>query len=112
MKSIMIAADTCCTDEWPKGEQTRQSILNDFQEPWGDRRQEIVFIGERLDRKGLEVKLDSCLLTNSEMKKWERIMRLKRSPDTIQSKLDEAFEGKHVLFLDGDHRINLRILIF
>ena len=57
-----------------------------------DRRQEIVFIGEK---PGLQAELDSCLLNKQEMKKWERIMRSRRSADAVQDKLDETSEGKH-----------------
>lgn len=42
---------------------------------WGDRRQEIVLIGEKLDVKGIEKVLDECLLTDAEWKRWERRMR-------------------------------------
>lgn len=42
---------------------------------WGDRRQEIVFIGEKLDHAGIEAMLDECLLTDSEFSEWQRVMR-------------------------------------
>ena len=32
-------------DAWPEDEEARAQIQNDWQEPWGDRRQEMVFIG-------------------------------------------------------------------
>jgi G3E family GTPase len=48
-------------------------ICKDFQK-WGDRRQEVVFIGEKLDAAGLTAKLDACLLTDEEMLEWEAIM--------------------------------------
>ena len=35
--------------------------------PWGDRRQEIVFIGTDLDEAGLTARLDACLLTADEL---------------------------------------------
>ncbi len=38
-----------------------------WQEPWGDRRQEIVLIGARMDRPALTAMLDGALLTDAEM---------------------------------------------
>ncbi|KAK6844464.1 cobW domain-containing protein [Apiospora arundinis] len=43
---------------------------------WGDRRQEIVFIGEGLDVAGLEALLDSCLLDDAEFAAWEAVMKM------------------------------------
>jgi len=43
----------------------------------GGRHQEIVFIGEKMKSEGLRAAFDQCLLTDLEMTKWERIMRLK-----------------------------------
>ncbi len=39
-----------------------------WEEPFGDRRQEIVLIGQKLDRTKLTRQLDKCLLTPAEMK--------------------------------------------
>jgi G3E family GTPase len=38
-----------------------------WQEPWGDRRQEIAFIGSEMDRERIEKALDACLLSDDEM---------------------------------------------
>ena len=37
-------------------------MRENWQEPWGDRRQEIVFIGSGIDWSELKARLDSCLL--------------------------------------------------
>jgi hypothetical protein len=42
---------------------------------WGDRRQELVFIGERLQKQKLKALLDECLLTDEEFGDWEQVMR-------------------------------------
>lgn len=66
----------CCVDEeqWGADEDTTKAIKRDFEGRWGDRRQELVFIGEGVDEAGLTKLLDSCLLTRTEMRKWEGVM--------------------------------------
>jgi G3E family GTPase len=63
---------------------------------WGDRRQELVFIGERLDHAALEKLLDHCLLSDSEMKQWEKIMRddgldVSSRVDALQDLFEDGF---------------------
>ncbi|KAF2086866.1 cobW-domain-containing protein [Saccharata proteae CBS 121410] len=60
---------------YPK--DVRELIEKDFEGAWGDRRQEIVFIGESVDKKQISDALDACLITDKEMKKWEKIMKRK-----------------------------------
>lgn len=60
---------------------------------WGDRRQELVFIGEKLDHDCLKKLLDGCLLTNSEMAAWEGIMRDNQLDDSSRVEaLQDAFD--------------------
>lgn len=62
-------------EEWPADADTLQDLKDDWQEPWGDRRQEIVFIGRKMDRQYIEDKLRNALLTPDEMElgpdKWK-----------------------------------------
>ena len=48
-----------------------EDVLEDFSGPWGDRRQEIVFIGVGLEQEKIVSLLDSCLLTEEEMEKYD-----------------------------------------
>lgn len=54
-------------DEWPEDEKSRASIRALWQEPFGDRMQELVFIGQNLNREQIETELNKCLLTDEEM---------------------------------------------
>ncbi|KAG5186851.1 CobW/HypB/UreG, nucleotide-binding domain-containing protein [Tribonema minus] len=71
---------------WPQGQEA--AITEDFEEPHGDRRQELVFIG--LDVANQKVQsiiasaLDECLLTDEEWAVYEASRK-------DQKKLDEAF---------------------
>ena len=49
-------------DRWPDHDSARQYLSAHWQEPWGDRRQEIVFIGADIDWPALRARLDACLL--------------------------------------------------
>jgi G3E family GTPase len=59
----------CSVDEseWPEDEASREWIMSTMEEPWGDRRQELVFIGSEMDEVVLRSRLEDCLLTDEEM---------------------------------------------
>lgn len=62
--------------EWPQG--LENEIKVDFDGPHGDRRQELVFIGQfgstgSQSQKALEDVLDDCLLTDAEMAQYEQL---------------------------------------
>lgn len=66
-------------EAWPEDPDVRKSIENDFQEPpLGDRRQEIVFIGEGIDTELITKLLDECLVDDDDMSRWTKIMNNKR----------------------------------
>jgi G3E family GTPase len=47
---------------WPGEPESRAHIRQHWAAPWGDRRQEIVFIGSGMDEDALRRRLDACLL--------------------------------------------------
>ena len=60
-------------ERWPSEEHAQAYLAAHWQEPWGDRRQEIVFIGSGIDWPELRSRLDSCLVPKN----------LAFSPDTL-----------------------------
>jgi len=53
--------------DWPADQEAREGIMEKWQEPFGDMRQELVFIGQHLDKDEIIRRLDDCLLTVEQM---------------------------------------------
>ncbi|MCQ4348071.1 zinc metallochaperone GTPase ZigA [Pseudomonas stutzeri] len=53
--------------EWPEDQESQAAILANWDETCGDRRQELVFIGQHIDFARLHAELDACLLTDAEL---------------------------------------------
>ncbi|MEM6603056.1 MAG: zinc metallochaperone GTPase ZigA [Pseudomonadota bacterium] len=64
-------------DNWPQDDVWKEIMQDIWQKPYGDRRQEIVFIGTDMDEAALTAKLDQCTLTDKEMEKgheaWQEL---------------------------------------
>jgi G3E family GTPase len=73
----VIARNSCAGHFWaaipedrrPADEDSLAALEKSWEEPWGDRRQEIVLIGQGLDREVLEGLLDDALLTDDEYRR-------------------------------------------
>ncbi|PMR68905.1 zinc metallochaperone GTPase ZigA [Halomonas heilongjiangensis] len=52
---------------WPDDPAYRAAIMEKWQEPFGDMRQELVFIGQHLDQERICRALDDCLLSDGEL---------------------------------------------
>lgn len=56
-------------ENWPTDPEYLTAIKQKWQEPFGDMRQELVFIGQNLDQKAMIAALDTCLLNDEELLK-------------------------------------------
>lgn len=54
-------------EQWPQDAESQAAILAHWQDGCGDRRQELVFIGQHVDFARLHAALDACLLSEAEM---------------------------------------------
>lgn len=52
---------------WPEDEESLQIIKDNWVEPFGDMRQELVFIGQNMDEAQVRSMLDDCLLTEKQL---------------------------------------------
>ena len=52
---------------WPKDQESLDSIKKNWQEPFGDMRQELVFISQNLDETKIKNLLDECLLSDNDL---------------------------------------------
>ncbi|TGJ84775.1 hypothetical protein E0Z10_g3975 [Xylaria hypoxylon] len=92
--------------EWPNNPTAKQAIMRDFQGTWGDRRQEIVFIGQKMRERGearLRKALDWRLLDDAEFRDWERAMTSKNPQKVLDRVFDDGFEDRVVEVHDHDH---------
>jgi G3E family GTPase len=54
-------------EEWPEDAATLDALAKDWHPEFGDRMQEVVFIGAGMDQAAIEACLNACLLTDREL---------------------------------------------
>ena len=54
-------------ERWPQDEESLAYIREKWVEPFGDMRQELVFIGQGLNQQDVHQQLDACLLNDDEL---------------------------------------------
>ena len=113
-----------CREKW-EGTETEERVLKDMtnekgeEYEYGDRRQELVFIGMSLKYETIQKVLDECLLTDDEMKlgpeKWFETMesedKLKLSLDVSDTEDEDEENGSDDIEDDeneGDNEENER----
>jgi G3E family GTPase len=67
-------------EDWPTDETYMESIQKNWVEPFGDMRQELVFIGQGLDKNKVIAALDSCLLSEEELLQGQQFWRTLPDP--------------------------------
>ena len=67
-------------DEWPQDEESQSYIRSKWQEPFGDMRQELVFIGQNLNADEVRAELDECLLSEDEVLQGHEYWRTLEDP--------------------------------
>jgi len=76
---------------WPADPDLRRQIDAQWQAPWGDRHQEIVFIGDQhLDEAAVRKALDACQLNFTETRKGMKAWRELRDPFAMWQRSAEA----------------------
>ena len=102
----------CCVpeEEWPANgdKEVIEQIKLDFMGEWGDRkcclsvqvqqftsgRQEIVFIGQDIDKELLSKALDEATLNDKEWASWEKTMKSRKTEEKKIERLYNLFDGE------------------
>jgi G3E family GTPase len=76
-------------DRWPNDPFWRQSLKKNWNQIYGDRRQEIVFIGTNMDEQDIRTRLDACLVAGKpgmDIGAWAKLP----DPFPVWRRADEA----------------------
>lgn len=66
--------------EWPDDPEHLRYLEKNWMEPWGDRMQELVFIGIGMDEADIRERLNACLLSDREMAAGPAAWKRYRNP--------------------------------
>ena len=68
-------------------------VKENWQEPYGDRRQELVFIGTGIDKDAITKRIESCLLTDDEFKQGPDVWKTYSDPIHAWELVEETEES-------------------
>ncbi len=75
-------------ENWPDDEEQIAYIMEKWQEPFGDMRQGLLFIGQGLDAQQLTAELDKCLLTEDELLQGQSYWKTLEDPFPLWTQND------------------------
>lgn len=82
-------------EDWPEDEESFAQIKSRWEEPYGDRQQEIVIIGMQMDKSSIENGFNACLLTDAEIAMGMEAWRSLTDPFPKWAvQLDETLESQ------------------
>jgi G3E family GTPase len=65
---------------WPEDEESLKVIKENWVEPFGDMRQELVFIGQDMDETQVRNRLDDCLISDQELLAGKELWQTMQDP--------------------------------
>jgi G3E family GTPase len=78
---------------WPDDDEIWKAIMKEWQEPYGDRRQQLVYIGQHLPKEAMLEALNKCLLDDRELalgpEEWAKF------PDPFPQWIAQPAESAH-----------------
>jgi len=88
--------------QWPTDLEEVDFVKKNWADPYGDRRQEIVLIGQNMNQESLIRMFDSCLLTDKEMELGEEEWETFNDPFPNWAVNGEQEEGEDEEFYDDE----------
>ncbi len=77
--------------DWPQNPQSVKALMSRWHEAYGDRRQQLVFIGIDMDQADLRRRLDACLIGSDELRSVDfEALRLLPDPFPAWERTDAA----------------------
>lgn len=89
-------------EDIPDEPEVNENLKQNWMEPWGDRRQEIVLIGRDMNEKNIRTSLDQCLLTEDEYEKGPEYWETLEDPFPNWDEMISSSEGEEKVESDSE----------